>query len=858
MVQNIEHQSRLLKHRYSFYQLFKEDRSFRIEIPIIQRDYAQGRKDQEVVRHNFLEILYEYLDENKPYRDLDFIYGTIVETKEGVKFIPLDGQQRLTTLFLLHWYLANISGCYDDFCDDFMNEGVTRFSYETRVSSSEFCTAIVTKQHKLDFHQLTEGSFSKTIQNQCWFFKRWLNDPTIASMLVMLEAMHHKFEKRPEFYQRLTQSPQIITFHFLNLGEFNLTDDLYIKMNARGKLLNDFENFKSQFEKEISHYRLNDAQYSLVYGDQIKKVSAVDYFKQKIDTDWLGFLWAMVNQVSQDITADRAAINLIYHLIATYHYVNSHQKSDTLHRFLIGSGGSYNACSFTQYNNDQYFSEELLLEIITMFDLITLGAESRQKCTILNDKEVYNNFYFNRDKILTDITHNKASYPDRLLFYAFYQGIRQNKDKEEMIRWLRVIFNLVHNSIFDSPQSYQRGLKSITELSKKETLIWDLLKKGIDHIEGFNPLQKKEEEIKAWLMTTSTYWRKNIESVEQHSFFLGQIGFLLNFSGITDYYSQYKTTNWGDNEKTYQSEFDKYQKAASQVFSSIEQSSQSIDYLWERAVLTKGFYLTKASNSRYNLLSTRLSKNNIERDHSWKLLLRYHARKTQDGALNPWFIRQSYIKAVLDDPCFNEQNDDVSFKKGLQVICDNFLKDHSYHDWRPLLIAEPKLFEVCEQGFIAIEPEPSLINEDEAFKQSVNYLMLFHQSQWNHYHSELYTLFLYYLIEKKINEKTLDISPLKPSYESQKSGELLPLLKLEWQDHVLAITNQGGQYQLCYDFRMDKDHQDIDPLSKRFKNNGFRTQEDNPNAYLKECKTIDSVLNEILIFSQIIRSMINE
>lgn len=75
----------------------------KIIIPIIQRDYAQGRKKPEVarVRERFLEALYRAITE-KPIT-LDFVYGDI--DNEG-NMTPLDGQQRLTTLFLLHWYAA--------------------------------------------------------------------------------------------------------------------------------------------------------------------------------------------------------------------------------------------------------------------------------------------------------------------------------------------------------------------------------------------------------------------------------------------------------------------------------------------------------------------------------------------------------------------------------------------------------------------------------------------------------------------------------------------------------------------------------------------------------------------------------
>jgi uncharacterized protein with ParB-like and HNH nuclease domain len=92
------------KHKGSilnFWQLLKEQK---IEIPIIQRDYAQGRKDKKELRLRFLNALSTSLSEKKEIK-LDFIYG---ENVDGA-FQPLDGQQRLTTLFLIHWYAALIN-----------------------------------------------------------------------------------------------------------------------------------------------------------------------------------------------------------------------------------------------------------------------------------------------------------------------------------------------------------------------------------------------------------------------------------------------------------------------------------------------------------------------------------------------------------------------------------------------------------------------------------------------------------------------------------------------------------------------------------------------------------------------------
>ena len=83
----------------------------RVVVPIIQRDYAQGRSNDDVrqIREPFLKKLFEVLDSKEGKQELDFIYGSLERPKDisfknvnYENFVPLDGQQRLTTLFLLH------------------------------------------------------------------------------------------------------------------------------------------------------------------------------------------------------------------------------------------------------------------------------------------------------------------------------------------------------------------------------------------------------------------------------------------------------------------------------------------------------------------------------------------------------------------------------------------------------------------------------------------------------------------------------------------------------------------------------------------------------------------------------------
>ena len=84
-----------------------------IKIPIIQRDYAQGRADEENIREQFVHYLKEALDKNSSEPTiLDFVYGS----KYLDSILPLDGQQRLTTVTLLLKALSDIDREKNDSC----------------------------------------------------------------------------------------------------------------------------------------------------------------------------------------------------------------------------------------------------------------------------------------------------------------------------------------------------------------------------------------------------------------------------------------------------------------------------------------------------------------------------------------------------------------------------------------------------------------------------------------------------------------------------------------------------------------------------------------------------------------------
>ena len=234
--------------KYSFSDLLSQGN---VRIPKIQRDYAQGRTTKKVneIRKTFVHTLLLVIKGKRPATELDFVYGS----KKNNAFEPLDGQQRLTTLFLLHWMMGFNNLCTED-------GKHSLFSYETRNTSQEFCDELVQHKAKLFVDEAKEKTErngkeftpSKIIRGRDWFKWEWKSDPTILSMLVMIDAIYDEMGADWDLDLSLCrENLNKITFNMLNLGDFGLSNELFIKMNARGKQLSDFDKLKSTLEEEL-------------------------------------------------------------------------------------------------------------------------------------------------------------------------------------------------------------------------------------------------------------------------------------------------------------------------------------------------------------------------------------------------------------------------------------------------------------------------------------------------------------------------------------------------------------------------------------------------------------------------------
>ena len=312
-----------------------------IEIPAIQRDYVQGRAttpEEKDKREAFVTKLVQSIASEEPQKPchLEFIYGTVNDHSHS--FIPLDGQQRLTTLFLLHWVVWQKSN--DETRQDHPLNLMKGFKYKTRISSLNFCHDLV--NHGL-LHAAPAQTLEETIKVQPWFSEDWNHDPTIASMLSMIAFMEEKLKPYSQeavsaMLTRLCNAGNVITFDELDMNEYQLTDSLYIKMNARGKQLTPFENWKSCFIQYLEQ-SLADEEYP--HADRSRHTlsrSYKDYFCYSIEHEWTDLFWSYLKddfirmdeeQQSREYPCiDRMFMNLFDMLCQYRYYAQFSRRQD--------------------------------------------------------------------------------------------------------------------------------------------------------------------------------------------------------------------------------------------------------------------------------------------------------------------------------------------------------------------------------------------------------------------------------------------------------------------------------------------------------------------------------------------------
>lgn len=292
-----------------------------------------------------------------------------------------------------------------------------------------------------------------------------------------------------------------------------LPNQTYIKMNARGKNLTAFENFKASLEEYLD--------------EKDKKLSEI--LKDNIDTKWL------------DLFYEKSKPDLPDALIMSFfnrHFTNVW----TLYKEkVISDNKSANNTDFEKVNElslspkiDEFTSwniyktilENTPLEksLVPVFNLLNQLCEDKSNSVESNIKpyKTYKNWdFFNKDS-------TETTYPSRVAFYALLTYFeKENYDANSFSHWMRVVWNIIENSTIDSPATYLGALKLIAELSASSHSVYEFLADSEKKVNSnFASEQIKEERLKAKKILESKSWKEKILSAERYEILLGKIAVL--------------------------------------------------------------------------------------------------------------------------------------------------------------------------------------------------------------------------------------------------------------------------------------------------------------------------------------------
>ncbi|MEX2441961.1 MAG: DUF262 domain-containing protein [Alkalispirochaeta sp.] len=708
------------------------ERHQHIRVPMIQRDYAQGRPAEIEVREEFLRTLKDAL--HKPADDaslplnLDFIYGS-VEGDAQTRFLPLDGQQRLTTLFLLHWYLAWKDDAWAAFEQLFLSNGHSRFAYSVRPSSNEFFDQLVIYRPGTSPEEVS--SLAGMIADQPWYFRSWRLDPTIQAVLHMLDAIHAEFGESEGLFERLLDEDQpAVTFQLLDLENFGLSDDLYIKMNARGKPLTAFETFKARYEQELAS-QLQGETFSI--GDQT--FDGANYVARRMDTTWADLFWKHRSRGKDQY--DDAFMNM-------FRAVALITRSPESPQYLRDFGKLRTADhppSYTDFHSCGWLDEEFTRTLMCLLDSwCANGGELNQLLP--------NARYLCEEALFRKIVTNGAnlSYTDLVQFTAYAQFIVEHQGSigaGTFQEWMRVIQNLAVNTGYNRPADFQRSVRGLAALLGHSDNILTHFAQAEKPATGFSEPQIAEEKLKTQLILAHDGWRAHIDRAEEHEYFRGQIGFLLDFADIAERSTESKLHEWNASEHIdLQATLAENTKLAEAMFSA-DGLNDSASHRWQRALLCLGDYLLPSGRNRSFLV------NPVTEEASWKRLL--------SGSGDRAAAARRILKGLFGK--LSPEMDMVEQLEGIIEAADDL------DPWRDAIVRCPAALDYCKRSSIRVDDYGTIY--------------LLKRSQMNGAHAELFTFCLYQELRSEAAKG--DMAPLNlMDYYVATETAIEPGIRIDW------------------------------------------------------------------------------
>lgn len=663
------------KQEYNNFLEIYED-SKKIKIPKIQRNYVQGLNYE--IRTKIISDIFNSLNKNEII-DLDVIYGTL----EGEYFIPIDGQQRLTTLYLLHWYIYEI-------VENKENEDAINFEilYETQKYTQEFFETLKNNTEYLrnaNKDNKDKGEqFSKIIKNSIWYYKsKWDNDTTVQASLQMLdEIVKNYLELKGKKIKNQLKNIQF-SCNIIEAKDEIDPNELYIKMNSRGKQLSNFEDYKAYIEK------LGNEMY------EEDKMTEEEYisFCVNMNNKWPNIINSFYDYNYEklgDIKVEEQFYNII-RLYIIFFFTEQYcidevnkDKKKKITELLSAKKQKYDLDDEDEKrikdNKNNFF--ENLTKIMDNVEILHQYKED----SIINISELWKD----------EIENVKDELSNLLKYYAIMKYFEKVTDFEDetFYYWLRIIRNLIEIkghiqiSAEDNAKSpYYRTFKDIKNLADQLEK-YPMIRNYFVNITFEDSKLEVNEHTKKWfelektkaeLSEKSEEWKNEIIASDKIKYLTGRTKFIFDYA------------------KNDIEEFKKYRKVINEIFNDEEIKDSN---LLQRAMLCDDEYFYFVKDGRFYY--TFLNFDDTDNTNVWKVAL----NNVEDNS-----IREKF-KEFIDNELINTN----STINKLNEMIDNY---NQINTWKYYFIKQ-NLFSKANKARILFGNDNSIDIDNEYRNININ------------------------------------------------------------------------------------------------------------------------------------------
>ncbi len=506
-------------------EFFGRDNNISVVVPKVQRAYAQGRANEENLRTQFVNRIFESLETDTPL-ELSFVYGS--KTQEGedsYRFELLDGQQRITTLLLLYWYIASAEGKE-------VPHFIKSFTYETRTTSANFL-----KELENSTISISDESPASTIRERQWYTTSFDKDESVTGMMNMLDAIHDRYiisDQKGQLFDRLDN----LKFYELDLEDFGLSEEIYVKMNARGLQLTPFENFKADLIKFMKRDDMTQFQ-ETVQMDISRKQTAPYFlnFSQKLDNRWLNMFWSKEDRTGRDYCI--RYFRFFYHFFTAKLFLEIQNNKPALD-YRPKSEDNKSWDFFWRLSPEQdktylgfkYYQEILLQhpEYIRIIEKI-LDWMSQPGIKDLLDEELREPWNTENKWVLFD---KRYRLQDAVIFTAICEYVERSSENFDTLnfrRWIHIVRNIMADQLFRNVSEYvsvSRSLVYILDQPDATTNIYRALANMKLPENGLRAIREAIAKAKIIVSNPDQDWESVFTSAEKHPLFAGSIAFMLH------------------------------------------------------------------------------------------------------------------------------------------------------------------------------------------------------------------------------------------------------------------------------------------------------------------------------------------